>query len=110
MKKKIMILNLILIFMFVFTSFSYALEGVGITPPTPSLDATGQSLAAKIIGTIQIIGYLISVGILVFVGIKFVLASAEERADLKTALPKYFAGAILIALATTIGYWIFNLV
>lgn len=46
---------------------------------------------------------------LAFVGIKYVMASADERSDLKNSLVKYAIGAILIAAATTIANWIFNI-
>ena len=55
----------------------------------------------------QWIGYAIAIGMLVFVGIKYVMASANEKADLKNSLIKYVIGAVLIAGAVTIAGWIF---
>ena len=71
-------------------------------------DNSGAAETANtIIGAVQWIGYAIAVGMLVFVGIKYILASANEKADLKNALIHYVIGAILIAGAVTVAGWIF---
>ena len=85
-------------------------EGGGFTgiDTNGHIQITGAEDTAKtIIGAIQWIGYAIAVGMLVFVGIKYVMASANEKADLKNSLIKYVIGAILIAGATTIASWVF---
>ena len=80
---------------------------------TPSYTVSeGDAMASKIrtiIGTMQWVGYAIAVGMLVFIGIKYVMASANEKADLKQALIKYVIGAIIIVFATTIAGWVFSL-
>ena len=63
--------------------------------------------ANKILGFVQWAGYAIAVGMLIYVGIKYVMASANEKADLKNSLIKYVIGAVLIAGAATISQWIF---
>ena len=85
------------------------------TLSSKGLDGDGQAVdpvfsekAGKIIGAMQMIGYFLAVGIIVYVGIKYIMASGDEKADLKTALPKYFMGALLIVLCDTITIFIFD--
>lgn len=109
MKKKI-IICFILISIFLISSFVCTNAVTDITQivnPTPT--PVGNDTANAIIGAMKWIGYAIAIGMMVFIGIKYVMASADEKADLKNALVKYFIGAILIALASTIAGWIFNL-
>ncbi len=75
----------------------------------PSADMSGEAtkFANKILGFVQWAGYAIAVGMLIYVGIKYVMASANEKADLKNSLIKYVIGAVLIAGAATISQWIF---
>ena len=63
----------------------------------------------KIIGAIQIVGYLIAAGMIVYIGVKYIMASASEKADLKGLAIKYVIGAILIVFGTTIASWIFSI-
>lgn len=60
----------------------------------------------KMIGTIanaiQIIGIVLSAIILVMLGIKYVMGSAEEKADYKKSMIPFLIGAIFIATSGTI--------
>lgn len=109
MKRKI-IVCFMLVSIFLISSFACTNAVTDITTivnPTPT--PVGSDTASKVIGAMQWIGYAIAIGMLVYIGIKYVIASADEKADLKNALVKYFIGAILIASAVTIAGWIFNL-
>ena len=76
---------------------------------TPGITMTDEAatFANSILGFVQWAGYAIAVGMLIYVGIKYVMASANEKADLKNSLIKYVIGAVLIAGAATISQWIF---
>ena len=76
---------------------------------TPNQPTGAGSTVGIIVGTLQWVGYAIAVGMLVFIGIKYVMASANEKADLKQSLVKYVIGAVLIVFATTIAKWVFSL-
>ena len=89
----------------VFATFDNA--GIEVNAKAPGNSA---ETARNIIGAIQWIGYAIAVGMLIFIGIKYVMASADEKANLKNALIRYVIGAVLIAGATTIAGWIFKIV
>lgn len=83
-----------------------AFSGIESNPQAPGTAAT---TATSIIGYIQWIGYAIAVGMLVYIGIKYVMASANEKADLKNSLIKYVIGAVLIVGGVTIAGWIFEI-
>ena len=70
------------------------------TPPT-STDI--QDLGNKIIGILQTIGVVLSVVILVILGIKYMMGSAEEKAEYKKTMIPYIVGAAFIFLAPTIA-------
>ena len=79
------------------------------SPNMTGVNTGATSFANKILGFVQWAGYAIAVGMLIYVGIKYVMASANEKADLKNSLIKYVIGAVLIAGAATISQWIFNI-
>ena len=80
------------------------------TPDMTKITETGAKTAAEtILGVVKFLGYAIAIGMLIYVGIKYVMASANEKADLKNALVKYVIGAILIAGATAVAGWIFDI-
>ena len=79
------------------------------SPNMTGVDTSAKSFANKILGFVQWAGYAIAVGMLIYVGIKYVMASANEKADLKNSLIKYVIGAVLVAGAATISQWIFNI-
>ena len=84
----------------------FAFGGIDGEVVTPT---GGGELAGKIIGIMRWIGYAIAIGMLVYIGIKYIMASADEKATLKGALIKYVVGAILIVFAVTIANAIFNI-
>lgn len=61
-----------------------------------------------VLGAIQWIGYAISIGMLAYIGIKYIMASVDEKANLKNSLIRYVIGAVLIAAGVSIASWIFS--
>lgn len=47
-------------------------------------------------GIIQVVGTMVAVGMLGVLGIKYVLGSAEQKAEYKKSMIPYIIGAILI--------------
>lgn len=113
MKKfsKILSSLMIAVLLFSMMSISFANDGFNIDI-TPEMPVSGEAgvLAGKIIGAMRWIGYIIAIGMLVYIGIKYIMASADEKASLKGALVKYIIGAVLIVAAVSIADWVFNLV
>lgn len=83
--------------------------GVSIDPTT---DNTGDitKVGNKIMGILQVVGVLIAVIILMVLGIKYMMGSAEEKAEYKKTMIPYIVGAILIFAAATIANAIYNFV
>ena len=76
------------------------------TPPTGT---EIKDLGKQIIGILQTVGVVLSVVILVILGIKYMMGSAEEKADYKKTLIPYVVGAVFIFLAPNIASMVYNL-
>lgn len=83
--------------------------GVTINPnKNNTTDIAG--VGNKIMGILQVIGILTAVIILMVLGIKYMMGSAEEKAEYKKTMIPYLIGAILIFAATTIANAVYNFV
>ena len=71
---------------------------------TTSFDSWGQ----KIIGLIQALGSITAVAILVVLGIKYMMGSAEEKAEYKKTMIPYIVGAILVFAAANLASMIYG--
>lgn len=79
--------------------------------PSKSPEASSDkstALGNKIVGLVQAIGSIVSVGALALIGIKYMLGSAEEKADYKSTMIPYLIGAILTFCACNIVSAIYN--
>ena len=85
-------------------SVVYGLEPGGLKANT---QATGtsevQTLGQNIMGVINVAGVVIAVIVLMILGIKYMMGSAEEKAEYKKTMIPYLVGAILIFAASTIA-------
>ncbi len=59
---------------------------------------------------VQAIGSIVSVLVLVILGIKYMMGSAEEKADYKKTLIPYLVGAVLVFAASNIAGLFYNFV
>lgn len=80
---------------------------VTINPTTP--DATYANVGNEVIGIIQVVGIMISVAVLMILGIKYMMGSAEEKAEYKKTFIPYIVGAILLFAAAALSKSLFNL-
>lgn len=69
-----------------------------------------QNVGNRIIGIIQAVGSIIAVIILLILGIKYMMGSAEEKAEYKKTMLPYLVGAVILLLASNIVGAIFNTV
>ncbi len=60
------------------------------------------NLGNSIIAVVRIVGVIVAVVILLVLGIKYMMGSAEEKADYKKSMIPYIIGAILIFASSTI--------
>ena len=78
---------------------------------TATITSTSMTnLGSKIIGTIQVLGIIIAVVILLVLGIKYMVGSAEEKAEYKKTMMPYVVGALLIFAASTIVNILYNVI
>lgn len=86
----------------------------GLTPTDleANPDATGttevQEFGQNIMGVINVAGVVIAVIIVMILGIKYMMGSAEEKADYKKTMIPYLVGAILIFAGPTIANVIYQ--
>ena len=75
----------------------------GLTGDGANVDTTGiTGLGNSIIAVVRIVGIVIAVVILLVLGIKYMMGSAEEKAEYKKSMIPYIVGAVLIFASTTI--------
>lgn len=118
MKKVSKVLTSILIVMLLFSMmapFVMAAEDGGdggkITPSsingTSNVNINGvTTLGNDIVRVITTIGVVVSVIILIVLGIKYMMGSAEEKAEYKKTMIPYLIGAILLFAAVNLAGWI----
>ena len=93
------------------TVLATSIGGVVINPVKEGEGATSATnIGNKILGIIQVVGIILSVGCLMVLGIKYMMGSAEEKAEYKKTFIPYLVGALLLfaasALANTIYKWV----
>ena len=69
-----------------------------------------QDVGNTIIGIIQAVGSIVAVVVLLILGIKYMMGSAEEKAEYKKIMLPYLIGAVILLLASNIVGAIFNTV
>ena len=67
-----------------------------------------QGIGEQIIGIIQVVGSLVAVGVIVVLGIKYMMGSAEEKAEYKKTLMPYVIGAGLVFAASSIAQIVYS--
>lgn len=81
----------------------------GVTPKDftgGNIDGSSTSgiinLGNQIVSVVRTVGVLVAVVILLVLGIKYMVGSAEEKADYKKSMIPYLVGAVLIFAASAI--------
>ena len=93
-----------LVVMSIGMSVSYGLQPNGMTANASAAGTTEfQTLGQNFMGVLQVVGVVLSVAILMVLGIKYMMGSAEEKAEYKKTMIPYLVGAILIFASTTIA-------
>ena len=77
-----------------------------ITPGLPALSGDASTSASKLAGniwkTVEVIIRIVAVAAVVIAGIRYMFASADEKADIKKQTIVLVAGAVLVFAATYI--------
>lgn len=109
MKKLVKILPIVLFVVILISTVANV--AMAVTDPA-SISGTDtkafDSIGGKIIGMVQAIGSIVAVLILVVLGIKYMMGSAEEKAEYKKTFIPYLIGAILVFAASNIAGMVYN--
>ena len=107
--KVLTIIATILLIVSMGTSIVYGLTPSGLTPNGNAQGTNEvQKFGQNIMGVIQVAGVVIAVVVLMILGIKYMMGSAEEKAEYKKTMIPYIVGALLIFAATTIANVIYQ--
>lgn len=95
---KMVSVSLIMLFLFSLLCNSLASDVIrsDLTPALPGGSKELESATSKVIGAMMWIGYACAIGMVVFIGIKYIIASADEKASLKGMLVKVIIGSLII--------------
>lgn len=66
-------------------------------------------LGATIVTIMHTVGIVVAVVVLLILGIKYMMGSAEEKAEYKKTMIPYLVGAVLIFASTTIVNVVYNI-
>ena len=99
-KKMKKIMSLVLTFVLLM-SMGATVFATGITIGSPTSQEL-SNIASNSLGWVRWFGYAVAIAMLLYIGIKYMMASANEKADLKKGSINYVIGAVLVAAAATI--------
>ena len=117
MKKQVKVLSIALIVLTVLLAISNVVLATDIPGKIDQI-AQGNStadtskvvnLGATIVTIMQTIGIVVAVVVLLVLGIKYMMGSAEEKAEYKKTMIPYLVGAVLIFASTTIVNVVYNM-
>ncbi len=111
-KKMVKIVNICLIAIFAISIASapvFALQPKDVTASNTVNGATEiQNVGNSIVGILQTVGIVLSVVVLIVLGIKYMMGSAEEKAEYKKTMMPYLVGAALIFAASALAQVVFQ--
>ena len=110
MNKKVQKILNILVIAFAIVSiatnvFAYQPKDVQATDPSSN---TIQDTGNQIVGILRTAGVIISVVVLIIIGIKYMMGSAEEKAEYKKTFIPYIVGAALVFAASIFAQGIYE--
>ena len=100
----LMILAMVLVSTSVFATVNRPSDVIIDTSNTENVANIGSS----VLGIIRVVGTIVAVGMIIVLGIKYMMGSAEERAEYKKTLFPYFIGAVLIFGASNLADMIYT--
>lgn len=101
----LIIINILFIFAFCNNSFATIIDPGFYEPESLIVSQNSDKImdiGNSIIGVLQIVGSIISVIVLVILGIKYMVGSAEERAEYKKSMMPYLIGAVMVFAITNL--------
>ena len=89
------------------SNVAFALNPASIKGNTTGTSSI-QRMGSQVIGIIQTVGSIAAVAVLVVLGVKYMMGSAEEKAEYKKTMIPYVIGAVLIFAASNVAGFIYN--
>jgi len=111
MNKKLIQIFTILMIVIALCSISvsvFALTPSSINGDTDLKTDSISTIGNNIVKILQTVGVVLSVIILIVLGIKYMMGSAEEKAEYKKSMMPYVIGAALIFAASALAQVIYN--
>ena len=99
MKKSIKILYIALCAVIALSTVAFATTVGGVTISPDTNQTTVSNWGNTIVGIIKVVGIFVAVGALMAIGIKYMMGSAEEKAEYKKVMIPYILGAVLLFAA-----------
>lgn len=114
MKRRMLSLFIAVVMLLLSTNIAFALTSTdlpGKDDGTNKLADTGAvTTISTVLGTVRWIGVMLAIGWLIYLGIKYVMASADEKASLKGGMIKMLIGVVILMGASVIIGWISSIV
>lgn len=108
MKKIVKLVPVMLLTIMLVSTFSTVLAATDPSTLTGTPTQSFDNIGKRIIGMVQAIGSIASVLVLVILGIKYMMGSAEEKAEYKKTFIPYLVGAILVFAASNLASMIYG--
>ena len=112
MNKKVLKFAIVLIMIMMIVSIS--VSSLALTPGEIAGNTSAQgtneitNVGNSIVGILQVVGIVLSVIVLIVLGIKYMMGSAEEKAEYKKTMMPYIVGAALIFAASAFAQVIYQ--
>ncbi len=109
-KKVLVTIATLLLVILIGTSSVFALAPSEIKPQNVNGVNTIADAGGKILNILQTVGVVLAVVILIVLGIKYMMGSAEEKAEYKKTMIPYVIGAVFIFAAPTLANIVYEFV
>lgn len=117
MKKQVKAISLILVVLMVMTTITSTVFAADLSEKIQAIGEGNSSASADkvvdlgktIVTVMQTVGIVVAVVVLLVLGIKYMIGSAEEKAEYKKTMIPYLVGAVLIFAATTLVNVVYNM-
>lgn len=95
MKKLLKVLPVMFVLSLILTNvFAVAIDNSILQGGTPS--GTVQKVAKNVWSTISVVCYILAIVAVVFAGLRYMFASADQKADIKKSIGILIIGAVLV--------------
>lgn len=108
MKKIVKLIPVMLLTIMLVSTFSTVFAATDPSSLQGTTTTSFDNIGKRIIGMVQAIGTIASVLVLAILGIKYMMGSAEEKAEYKKTFIPYLIGAILVFAASNLASMIYG--